>query len=63
MIANVNEENILLHLDIKNFPTDDVQILRIDEENTYTLTGETLANGSLMLPENACVQIQLLDVS
>ena len=63
VIANVNEEEVCLHLDIKSFPTDDAQVLRIDEENTYTLTGETLANGSLILPENSCVEIKLFDFS
>ena len=62
VIANVNEEEIRLRLDIKSFPASDVQILRIDEENRYTLTGETLADGILMMPENSCVEIKLLDV-
>ena len=62
VIANVNQELLKLKLDIRNFPTDDVQILRIDEGNTYTLTGETLADGSLMLPENACVEIKLFNL-
>ena len=62
VIANVNEEPVEIHLDIQNFPTDEVQILRIDEENTYTLTGETLADGILRLPENACIEIKLWDV-
>ena len=62
VIANVNQELLKLKLNIRNFPTDDVQILRIDEGNTYTLTGETLADGSLMLPENACVEIKLFNL-
>lgn len=62
VIANVNEEPIRLNINIKSFPTDDVQIFRIDEENTYTLTGETLDDGVLMLPENSCVEIKLLDI-
>lgn len=62
VIANVNEEPVEIHLDIQNFPTDEVQILRIDEENVYTLTGETLADGILRLPENACVEIKLWNV-
>ena len=62
VIANVNEEPVEIHLDIQNFPTDEVQILRIDEENIYTLTGETLADGILRLPENACIEIKLWNV-
>ena len=42
--------------------TDAVQILRIDEENLYTLTGETLESGRLPLPQNGCVEIKLLDL-
>ena len=62
VIANVNTEPVEIDLDIRNFSTDDVQILRIDEENTYTLTGETLADGILRLPENACVEVKLWDI-
>ena len=62
VIANVQAEPICLGLDVKNFPTNDVQILRIDGENTYTLTGETLENNTLMLPENSCVEIKLFDI-
>ncbi len=63
VISNVNEQPIELKLDIKNFPTDDVQILRIDEENTYTLTGESIESGILMLPENSCVEIKLVNLT
>ena len=61
VIANVNQEPVKLSLDIRNFPTGEVQILRIDEENTYTLTGEVLG-GELLLPENSCVEIKLFDL-
>ena len=63
VISNVNESPISLNIDVKSFPTSDVQILRIDEENTYALTGETLEGGKLMLPENSCVEIQLFNLS
>ena len=62
VIANVNEEPVKINLGIKGFPADDVEILRIDEENTYTLTGETLEGGSLVMPENSCAQIKLFDI-
>ncbi|MBQ8742441.1 MAG: hypothetical protein IJZ03_08695 [Clostridia bacterium] len=62
VIANVNEQEVSLRLNISGFPTDDIQILRIDEENRYTLTGETLANEVLTLPENSCVEIKLLNI-
>ena len=62
VIANVQAEPICLGLDVKNFPTNDVQILRIDGENTYTLTGETLENNTLILPEKSCVEIKLFEI-
>lgn len=63
VIANVNQEPVKLNIDIKNFPINEAQILRIDEENTYTLTGETLDAGNLMLAENSCVEIKLFNFS
>ena len=61
VIANVHQEPVKLSLDIRNFPTGEAEILRIDEENTYTLTGETLGD-ELLLPENCCVEIKLFDL-
>ena len=61
VIANVHQEPVNLSLDIRNFPTGEAEILRIDEENTYTLTGETLGD-ELLLPENSCVEIKLFDL-
>ena len=43
--------SVRLNIEVKNFPTGDVEIFRIDEENTCTITGETL-EGGLMLHEN-----------
>lgn len=63
VIANVNQEPVKLNIDVKNFPINEAQILRIDEENTYTLTGETLDAGNLMLAENSCVEIKLFNFS
>ena len=51
-----------MDITVYGMPTDNAQVCRIDEENRYTLTGETLADGILMMPENSCVEIKLLDV-
>ena len=40
-----------------------MEILRIDEENRYTLTGEQIVDGKLALPANACVEIKLFDLA
>ncbi len=63
VISNVNEEPIEVNLSLAGFDADEVQILRIDEENRYTLTGEGIADGKLMLPANACVEVKLWNVA
>lgn len=62
VMANINEVPVRLHIDVWNFPQSEVLILRIDEENTYTLTGEELSEGVILLPENSCVEIKLLSL-
>ena len=62
VISNTNCEQVELKLDIDGFNTNFVQILRIDEENRYTLTGENISGGTLALPANACVEIKLFDL-
>lgn len=62
VISNVNQEEIKLNLNVKNFPVNEAQILRIDEENTYTLTGEVIENNEIILPKNSCVEIKLFDI-
>jgi hypothetical protein len=63
VISNVNNEEVDVNIDLKNFPTDEVQIFRIDEENRYTLTGEVFADGKLRIPENSCVEIKLWNLA
>ena len=58
VLANTTGEDITLDLDVSGFNATEVQIVRIDEENRYTLTGETL-DSQLTLPENACIEIKL----
>ncbi|MBQ2881007.1 MAG: hypothetical protein IJE40_01940 [Clostridia bacterium] len=44
---------------IKDFEFTDTQILRIDDENRYTLTGEDISAGKLSLPAYGCIEIKL----
>jgi hypothetical protein len=55
----VNEEPVEVKLDLGGFDADEVQILRIDEENRYTLTGEEIKDGVITLPANACAEVKL----
>lgn len=59
VLANTKDEAIEVGLEILDFPTEEVQILRIDEENRYTLTGETLSTNSITLPPFGCAEIKL----
>lgn len=61
-LSNTNSEEVDVELDIKNFPTQEVQIFRIDEENRYTLTGEDIKNGIIKMPPNSCVEIKFWDI-
>lgn len=62
VLANTNKEEVLLTLDLHGFPVKDAEILRIDEENRYTYTGETPEAGELMLPAGGCLEIRLFDL-
>ena len=59
VLTNLNETEIKIDLSLKNFPTDEVQILRNDQKTRYTLTGETLKNGVISIPSNGAVEIKL----
>jgi hypothetical protein len=61
-VANVNDYPVKLSLDLKGFEFTDVEVLRIDEENRYTLTGEDIKNNTLFLPPAACVEIKLFNL-
>ena len=61
-ISNVSEDDVKVTFDIKNFPTADVQVLRVDDGFRYTLTGETLESGAITIPPYGLVEIKLLDL-
>ena len=62
VLSNTNNDTVTVNLDVKGFPTDDVQILRIDEENRYTLTGENINEKTIVLPPCSCAEIKLYDL-
>ena len=61
VFANAEYEDIYVNFDIKGFNVTDAHILRIDDENRYTLTGEELTDG-LRIPACSCVEIKLFDL-
>jgi hypothetical protein len=61
VVANTNPYPVKLSLDLNGFDYHTVQVLRIDEENRYTLTGETLENGFLIIPPASCIEIKLFN--
>ncbi len=62
VIANTNDVPVEIDLDVRNFPKEEVQVLRVDEENRYTLTGEDLAGSKITVPANGCVEVKLWDL-
>jgi hypothetical protein len=62
-LSNVDSERVVVELDVKNFATDDVDILMIDNIYRYTSTGKTLGDGKFALEPNTCMEIRLLDLS
>ncbi len=61
VLSNPENEDVYVNFDIKGFNVTDAHVLRIDEENRYTLTGEEISKG-LMLPAYSCVEIKLFDL-
>ena len=62
VIANATDEDITLSLDLLGFSATEAQILRIDEINRYTMTGEALAS-TVSLPACGCIEIKLFDLN
>jgi hypothetical protein len=61
-VANVNPYPVKLTLDLEGFEFTDAQVLRIDEENTYTLTGESITDNVITIPPTACMEIKLFNL-
>lgn len=62
LLANPTDEAKTVELDLSGMAYTDVQILRIDEGNRYTLTGETIESGTVRIPEQGCVEIKMFDL-
>ena len=63
VLANASAEDMRVSLDISGMPLDRALVLRIDEENRYTATGEDVTCGELIIPAYGCVEIKLFDLS
>jgi hypothetical protein len=63
VLSNTNDDTVTVKLTAIGFPTDDAQVLRIDEENRYTLTGESIKGGTIILPPYSCAEIKLFDLN
>lgn len=63
VLSNPTADAVTLDLDLTGFTATDMQFLRTDEENRYTLTGETIANNQVTLPAYGTLEIKLFDLS
>jgi hypothetical protein len=50
-------------LELLGFSVSEAEVLRLDEENRYTLTGETTESGALTIPPYSCVELRLFDLN
>ena len=62
VIANANDEDVSVTLDIDGFEATDIQACRIDEEHRYTITGEDIQD-QLVLPAHGCMEIKLWNLN
>ena len=58
LLSNRNENATEVEFDLIGVTADDVEILMINEEYSYTPTGKQICNGKLMLPARSCVEIR-----
>lgn len=59
VLSNTKNEQVTVELDVRNFSASEYQVIRIDEENRYTLTGEDLSDGKIIMPPFSCAEIKL----
>ena len=62
VMANASDEDVEVQLDIHNFSADEVQVLRTDRGNRYTLTGEQPGN-NVQIPAHGCVELKLWNLA
>ena len=63
VLSNTTDAPVTVDMEITGFTATDVQTLRIDEENRYTLTGETITENRVTLPAFGSLEIKLFDLS
>jgi hypothetical protein len=62
VLSNCNADAVNVKIEISGFRIGHSQFLRIDEENRYTLTGETMEENVIMIPPFGTVEIKLFDL-
>ena len=61
-LANTRNEDVTVRLELGALRYTDVEIVRIDEENRYTLTCESF-DGTVKLPATSCAEIRFYDLT
>ena len=59
LLSNINDHPVTAELALKGVDLSDSEVLRIDDIHKYTLTGETVENGKIVLPAYSCAEIRL----
>lgn len=62
VLSNCNADAVNVKIEISGFRVGHSQFLRIDEENRYTLTGETMEENVIMIPPFGTVEVKLFDL-
>ena len=63
VLANTLGEAVSVRLELLGFSVSETEVLRLDEENRYTLTGETAESGEITIPPYSCVELRLFDLN
>ena len=61
VIANTKNEQVEIDLALCGVALSDVEVLRIDSIYRYTLTGERIKDGKIILPPYGCAQLRFWD--
>ena len=57
-MSNINNTPVLTEFDIKGADVSDVDIVMINDEYKYTITGKEIVDGKLEIPAHTCVEIR-----
>jgi hypothetical protein len=58
VMSNINNKELEVTFDVTGADLSDCDILMINDEYTYTLTGKKIVEGKLVIPANTCVEIK-----